>query len=304
MLCLYLLYTFVQSLYDIRIAGDFYTELGLTPHSSEREIKARFRRLAARLHPDKLREGADSSPAVESTFVHLKLAQDTLLDPVKRFAYDRFGPAIVQVQHPGLKTARDYVYLGMRSLVPEYIKGAFTLALLNYFWLPKWGQYWRYLTILAIGFLELYFLTHVSEPPTPALFIATIASRAAHGLLPIHLLPFQILSVARRMSLSLNIFISQLATPAALSGVDENRQMQQQLAHLSQVAGRTDAEAGSLLSLGLAPFKGDGEKVETLRVGMKEGMVMNTIKSAPEVRAAVRKVLQRRKQRLQTEVSD
>src|SRR2546423_15091280 len=162
-LSLYLVYTFVQSLYDLRLAGDFYTDLGVTPLSPDREIKSRFRRLAAKLHPDKIQQNGSESYGTDSSFVHLKLAQDTLLDPIKRFAYDRFGPVIVRVQQPGLKTIKDYVYAGLRSLVPEYAKGALALVVLNYFWLPKWGQYWRYLVVLGIAFLELYFLLHAWE---------------------------------------------------------------------------------------------------------------------------------------------
>lgn len=65
----------------------------------------------------------------------LKLAQDTILDPAKKFAYDRFGPAVVQVNRPGLKTTTDYVYLGLRSKMPEYFGNAVMLVVLNYVWL-------------------------------------------------------------------------------------------------------------------------------------------------------------------------
>jgi len=295
-LCLYLLYTLVQTLYDIRLAGDFYSDLGVTPSSTDREVKVRFRRLAAKFHPDKVHQNGPVSPAMEGAFVHLKLAQDTILDPAKRFAYDRFGPIIVQVQQPGLKTIRDYVYAGLRSLVPEYAKGALALVVLNYFWLPKWGQYWRYLAVVGIMFLELYFLTHTWSPPAFSTYSARLAHTLLPGVLPNHLLPFQILTLARRMSMSLNIFISQLAPPAARSKADQDRQSQQQIAHLNQVAMRTDAEAGGLLNLGLAPFRGDQEKVEMLRRGMKEGIVMSAVRNSPEIREAVLGVIKRRKE--------
>ena len=286
----------MQTLFDLRLAGDFYTDLGVTPSNSDREIKARFRRLAAKLHPDKIQQTGSENSDTDGIFVHLKLAQDTLLDPAKRFAYDRFGPVIVRVQQPHLKTIRDYVYAGLRSLVPEYVKGAIALVVLNYFWLPKWGQYWRYLAVLGIIFLELYFLTHTWQPPALSVYVA----RAAHallppGILPAHLLPFQLLTLARRMSMSLNIFISQLAPPAARSKAQQDVHTQQHIAHLNQVALRTDAEAGGLLSLGLAPFRGDRDKVEVLRRGMKEGIVMSAVRNSPEVKEAVRRVVERRR---------
>ena len=233
---------------------------------------------------------------VGDAFVHLKLAQDTILDPAKRFAYDRFGPSIATVQLPGLKSVRDYVYAGLRSLLPEYAKGALTLVILNYFWLPKWGQFWRFLAVVGIVFLELYFLTHTWELPSWLSMVGAIGQRLLPGILPEHLLPFQILNLARRMSISLNIFISQLAPPMVGNKTQQDLQTQQQIAHLGQIATRTDAESQGLLQLGLAPFRGNRESVEHLRRGMKDGMVMSAIRSTPEVKNAVRRVIDRRDQ--------
>lgn len=294
-LCLYLIYTLFQGLYDIKLARDFYSALDVTPYTTDREVKARFRRLAAKFHPDKVSQSGDASPVAEALFVYYKLASDTILDPVKRFAYDRFGPKIVQTQQPNLRTIRDYVYLGLRSLVPEYTVGAVSLITLSYFYFPKWGQYWRLYAISTLLFLELYFLTHGFDPPS----IVTKVGKAAHSLLPdllpSHLLPFQILSLARKLSISLNIFISQLAPPAARSKADEDRQTQQRISHLNQAATRLDQEAQGLLNFGFAPFKGDVEKVIMLRKGMKDGVVQGAVRSSPEVRDAVRRVLDRRR---------
>jgi hypothetical protein len=73
------------------------------------------------------------------------------------------------------------------------------------------------------------------------------------------------------------------------------QQNQQQLAHLNQVANRLDAEAGGLLQLIVTPFKGDREKTRTLREGMTESLMMGAVRNSPEVRDAVRRVLDRRR---------
>lgn len=294
-LSLYLLYTLFQSLYDVKMAGDFYILLGVTPYSSERDIKAKFRRLAAKFHPDKIRENnAIPSTPSDLAFVQLKLAQDTIIDPAKRFAYDRFGPVVVRVQHPNLKTIRDYVYAGLRAKVPEYASNAIMLIVLNYVWLPQWGRFWRYFAVAVMAFLELYFLTHAFELPPQVELLGRYLRNAAPDLLPPHLLPFQVLTIARRLSMSLNIFISQLAPPAARSKAAQDQQMQQQIAHLSQATGRVDAEATNLLQLGLTPFKGEAEKVRSLREGMTESLMMGAVRNNPEVRQAVEQVLARR----------
>jgi len=299
-LSLYLVYTFAQALYDIKLAGDFYTMLGVTTTSTERDIKARFRRLAARYHPDKVRESDLPSMSAETAYVQFKLAHDTILDPAKRFAYDRFGPVIVQVDHPGLKNIRDYVYAGLRSKVPEYVISAFSLAVLNMIWLPKWGSYWRYLAIASLAFLELYFLTHAWSPPPVVAQLASGVHRILPQGTPSHLLPFQTLALARKLSLSLNIFISQLAPSGARSKADQDQQTQQQLAHLVDVANRTDAEAGGILQMGFAPFKNDTQRARALRTGMKDDILTGAVRNSPEVREAVRRVIDRRKEHQET----
>lgn len=279
-----------QVLYDIRLAGDFYTAIGVSPNSSEREIKAKFRRLAAIFHPDKVRE----QEFAEDAFVQLKLAQDTILDPAKKFAYDRFGPAVVRVETPGLKTTTDYVYLGLRTKMPEYIGNIFTLVVLNYVWLSKWGQFWRYFAVAAMAFLELYFLTHNWNPPSSVVHVAAAARATFPQLLPPHLLPFQVLMVARRLSMSLNIFISQLAPPSAQAKADPNQQILQQAAALSQAAARVDTEASGLLALQMAPYQGNAADIRAVREGMKQTLVANSVKADPGVRQAVDQALSRR----------
>jgi hypothetical protein len=279
-----------QVLYDIKLAGDFYTALGVSPNSSEREVKAKFRRLAAIFHPDKVRE----QEVAEDAFVQLRLAQDTILDPAKKFAYDRFGPAVVRVETPGLKTATDYVYLGLRTKMPEYAGNAFMLIVLNYVWLSQWGRFWRYFAVAVMAFLELYFLTHTWNPPSSVVQLAMAARAALPQLLPPHLLPFQVLQVARRLSISLNIFISQLAPPSAQAKADPNQQVLQQIVHLQQAAARVDSEASNLLQLQMAPYQGNAADVRSVREGMRETLLNTAVRSDPNVRQAVERAFAKR----------
>lgn len=69
----YLLYTIYEADWDIRRASDFYQDLGIPHTATEKEIKSRFRRLAAIYHPDKV---SSSTPGSEDFFVHLRLAQE------------------------------------------------------------------------------------------------------------------------------------------------------------------------------------------------------------------------------------
>ncbi|KAL9115926.1 MAG: hypothetical protein Q9227_000294 [Pyrenula ochraceoflavens] len=286
-LCLYLVYTVAQSLYDIRLQGDFYRDLGIATDASEKEIKKRFRRLAAQHHPDKVQGNGQ-----DMDFVHLRLAQDTLIEPAKRYAYDRFGSRILSERHEKLVTIREYVYEGLKTMSPVYIGDGLMLVLTNYLILSKWGRFWRYFAVAALALLELYLLTHSWSPPPWLCTTVSLIHRGLPDLLPPHILPFQLLEVARKLSMSLNIFISRLAPPEAQQkGKDTfiSPQQEQQIQQNAALAIAMDAEATGLLTLGLTPFRQDPERVKLLRRGMKDGMVVNALRNSPEIKDAMEK---------------
>lgn len=97
-----------------------------------------FNTRAALHHPDKLGK-ADSNPVSDAYFVHLKLAQDTLLNPVQRFAYDRFGPDALEWQH--CTTISDYVFAGLAAYGPAYAGSAIVLVLLGVTGYLQWGNF-------------------------------------------------------------------------------------------------------------------------------------------------------------------
>lgn len=70
---------------------DYYEVLGVSRDASESDLKAAFRNLARKLHPD-----VNSSPDAEEKFKEINEAYSVLSDPDKRAAYDRFG-------HQGVK---------------------------------------------------------------------------------------------------------------------------------------------------------------------------------------------------------
>ncbi|KAJ5109735.1 hypothetical protein N7532_002380 [Penicillium argentinense] len=311
----YLLYTLYETFHQVQVAGDYYKVLGVSPFADERVIKSRFRRMAAQHHPDKI--GADGHLAgSEIYFMFLRQAQETLTDPVKRFAYDRFGP---DMQKWGeLKTMQEFVLASLtRSVLPQYAIGFVTMLVLNWLWWANWGRYvsssdsigamleqtqltqlaqWRFYTFAAMLTLELSIMTHPQAVFMPTAYLPS-ALRSLFPQEQFYLLPFQILTLARRASITLHIFISQAAPPGVgtvegTGGI--SRQTMQQVAQLVQTSRQTDFEATRMLHLGQAPFRGDKESVSALRRGMQEGLILGGVRSSPGVQQAISQVMQRR----------
>jgi molecular chaperone DnaJ len=69
--------------------SDPYEVLGVSRDASPEEIKAAFRKLAAKHHPDR-NQGDDSA---QERFKEINTAYQTLSDPQKRAMFDRFGAA-------------------------------------------------------------------------------------------------------------------------------------------------------------------------------------------------------------------
>jgi molecular chaperone DnaJ len=66
---------------------DFYEVLGVAKGADEKALKAAYRNLAKKLHPD----ANHGSKETDAKFKELNEAYDVLKDPQKKAAYDRFG---------------------------------------------------------------------------------------------------------------------------------------------------------------------------------------------------------------------
>ncbi|CAK7223496.1 hypothetical protein SCUCBS95973_005199 [Sporothrix curviconia] len=315
---LYLAYTIYEADYELRRAGSFYRDLGVPLTASDREIKSRFRRLAALHHPDKAGPSASADEtAINAYFVHLKTATDTLLDPARRFAYDRFGPVSVAWatnnsnggQHR-CTTVYDFVAMGVRVLAPYYTVAAgalYGLGLLGYL---TWGGYERWLVLAGVLVFELHAITRSLHP-----YVLTDVLNPLFALLaPQHgpYLPFQAVQLTRRLSITTYIGFSQIGPllgadtrsgqivmansgSAATKGGGADPVLVAALERLEAASRSLDQDATRLLEMEMAPFVGQEDVLSNVRGKIKEWLVQNTIRADPMVRDAVGRSLQRRR---------
>ncbi len=76
---------------------DYYKILGVSKTATEKEIKAAFRKLAQKYHPDK----NPGNKAAEEKFKDINEAYEVLSDPQKRARYDQLGSSYAQWERAG-----------------------------------------------------------------------------------------------------------------------------------------------------------------------------------------------------------
>jgi len=228
-------------------------------------------------------------------YINIKLARETLLDPVKRFAYDRFGPSMLEWR--GSRTKGDYILAGITRSAPLYIGSTIFMVAYGFLGYLQSGQYWRYVTLAVIMAFEMYTVTRPFYPPILSNVINPVLSRLTQH--PPYL-PFQALSLARKISVSIFIAINQLAPQykpqGGAAGTKTDAAANEQIDRLTVLGRALDAETKRLLGLELSPFRDDRQMEGRARDQLKAWLVRNEIRNDPGVSAAVTRAIQRRSQ--------
>jgi curved DNA-binding protein len=109
---------------------DYYATLGVPRTATEKEIKAAFRKLARKYHPD-VNQGSKES---EARFKELTEAYEVLGDPEKRKTYDELGTeppgfgAFPRAGRPGARGAAGGPQVEYRTVSPDDLESLFGTA--------------------------------------------------------------------------------------------------------------------------------------------------------------------------------
>ncbi|EIW54344.1 uncharacterized protein TRAVEDRAFT_31328 [Trametes versicolor FP-101664 SS1] len=159
----YLFFALVYLAYNLYDASatmepNYYEILDLAPTADENMLKMAYRQFARRYHPD--RAGAQS----ESMFIEVRDAYDALKSPVKRFAYERFGPEALSWSQ--CTTLREYVRHGLLQASGFYIVSLCSLIFFSFVSPSSTVSYWRYIMLAFTAVYELLFLLNPSPAPS------------------------------------------------------------------------------------------------------------------------------------------
>ena len=285
----YLLYTVYEADYEIRRDSSFYHALGVPFDASDKDIKSRFRRLAAQFHPDKA--GKDSG----DYFIHLQAASDALQNNPMRFAYERFGPTVSRWVK--CKTMKDYVVKGVLStILPYYAMAAASIYVFTLLGYLTMGQYYRWLILATFFIFELSICSRPTFPTYLTSLNAVLSRLTRHP----PLVPFQLVSLLRRIGVTVYIALTQIGPvlKAHMGVVDDTREqkaLQEMLLNAEAISKQLNEDASRLLDMEMAPYKGDREAASDLQDKMREWLVQNTIRADPMVKDALGTSFRRRR---------
>ncbi|WVQ85567.1 hypothetical protein IAT38_007733 [Cryptococcus sp. DSM 104549] len=188
----------------------WYSLLGVSKFDNDYELKKAFRKLARLHHPDVAGPGKID----DDLFIYVRKAYETLLDPTKRYAYDRFGPHILNWKVTELQ---DYLLVGLQQSTRFYILSGGIMLVMSLLGRAKAGRFWVHLLFATLLYLELALILY-----------PTISPRHFY---PLRFLPrsflaqpqFLQIEFLHRVFTALSITVTQLAGAWSNRGIEEAR---------------------------------------------------------------------------------
>ncbi|KAF5383407.1 hypothetical protein D9757_006164 [Collybiopsis confluens] len=230
----YLCYNLING--SSNMAPNFYQVLGVAPDVDENGLKLAFRQFAKRYHPDRV------GIAGAELFMQTRDAFEALKNPTIRFAYDRFGPDVLQWTQ--LSTPREYVRHGLLQSAGYHIVTAVGLLVFSALGNQSPVKFWRYILFLVFFTLELAYVLYPS-PTSLSIFEPAFWDPTNNGnqTTVLHLLfpqrvAYQHILFLHQMFIFLSIALTRVAPQ--LFPDDEQREQRMILQQITSVILHTD----------------------------------------------------------------
>ncbi|KAH9072788.1 DnaJ-domain-containing protein, partial [Lactarius deliciosus] len=152
----YLTYNFFEA--SLSTPPNFYELLEISPAADEIKIKAAFRAFARKYHPDRVgSQGAE-------LFVVVREGYEALMEPNKRWAYDRFGADILTCKE--CVTQREFLARGLIQSLGFHIVSGLALLFFSMIGKSSGVAFWRY-TLFFGHFASELSLLFSPSPSSP-----------------------------------------------------------------------------------------------------------------------------------------
>ncbi|RPA76610.1 DnaJ-domain-containing protein [Ascobolus immersus RN42] len=245
----YLLYTlYIANLESLQEPPNFYQILGLPyTFSNDQQLRSVYRKLSVKYHPDKV------GMAGAEQFVLIKTAYETLGNPAKRFAYDRWGPQVLEWK--GLETLAEYVEAGLKGVIKFYVGYGLGLVGLGVLRRMSGQKFWRF---FAFSLLLTFEFATVTRP----------TSVLPAGAYYRPLLQFEQISLARKFMVTVFMAFSQLgplvSTQQHTSTKIDETALRVATANATALMEEAEKHTNTLLAGYMVPFKKRWEDVVML----------------------------------------
>ncbi|KAI5807615.1 hypothetical protein DFH27DRAFT_547025 [Peziza echinospora] len=265
----------------LSLPQNHYTALSLPPSATEKHLKVQWRKLSLMYHPDKV----GSTPESSAFFLGLARAYEVLSDPVSRAVYDRFGET-GSLEWDGVQTLRQFILQNLSGRLLTYYGSAalFVLGLSATGFMNIASGRNRIFLLAALATLDAYVITRphlVASAPLNALLYlrllrtgefgfggakAAAAAGAVGALggtdgLHLHLLPYELAIVLRRLVMNVELLASQLST-AWTDDTESPRALERNLGRAEVMANVLEIQAAQAMAAEFLPFQEDGQLEE------------------------------------------
>ncbi|KAI9003380.1 hypothetical protein DFJ74DRAFT_694680 [Hyaloraphidium curvatum] len=260
---LYLLYTLYQSVHSVTSVPNHYNVLSVQMGDdfAVKDLRRNWRKLSVMYHPDK-----NDDPNAEATYIQLRQAYETLNDPAKRLAYDRFGASVDTCKT--CRTETDYVWqVGFSNFWTHHLLNGLVLFVI--FFVLQSSEHgirrWRVLLHSLAVVLEASLLFSGSNSGNP--FVARTLGLTAYQ--QVQILRSAAMTVFVAIQHIHSVMVSITGTQSA-GLTDDPKDLRNILETMEKIAETEVVEVRSLFAHSFDPFKKDEALLAQVRRRMEK----------------------------------